>query len=90
MNFSDLVKAIEETAEVGVWRGGGGYGEEAIENLEYFSIPLDSHKGTDASELISAVNGTVQAWLLDASSDGSDRPGVVFGWYDWQAQQLRM
>ncbi|WP_327074574.1 hypothetical protein OG196_33150 [Kitasatospora purpeofusca] len=90
MSFSELVDIIKETAEVGVWRGTGNLDEEALENIEYFSDLVDDAEDADSAELAAALADTMEAWLRDAASDGTGRPGVVYAWYDDQAAQLRM
>ncbi len=90
MSCSELVDIIEETAEVGVWRGTGNLDEEALENIEYFPDLVDDAEDADSAELAAALTDTMEAWLRDAASDGTGRPGVVYAWYDDQAAQLRM
>lgn len=81
---------VGEAAEVGVWRGGENLAEEALENIEYFPAPPEGFGGADPKDLSAVLSETVRAWLHDAASDGTGRPGVVYVWYDEQAVQLRM
>lgn len=90
MSYSELVDIIKETAEVGVWRGTGNLDEEALENIEYFPDLIDDAEDADSAELAAALADTMEAWLQDAASDGTGRPGVVYVWYDDHAGQLRM
>ncbi|MFI5532971.1 hypothetical protein ACIA8O_30985 [Kitasatospora sp. NPDC051853] len=89
MEFRSLVETVEEVAGYGVWRGEGDVFEEAIENLECFTLDSDA-LGVDQEELAAVVNDAIDAWLQDAATDGSGRPGTVYVWYDDQAFQLRM
>ncbi|MCX4683068.1 hypothetical protein OG401_01880 [Kitasatospora purpeofusca] len=91
MNASTLLDLVREAAGAGVWRGSGNLAEEALENIEYFPAP--PHGGTggvDPLELATALTEAVRAWLGDAASDGTGRPGTVYVWHDDQAAQLRM
>ncbi|MFJ9605162.1 hypothetical protein ACIRS1_02245 [Kitasatospora sp. NPDC101176] len=93
MSGSELVEAVRRAADVGVWRGDGGVVEEAIENIEYFCAPRGGSGAVGAggaAELAAVLTGTMEAWLRDAGSDGTGRPGVVYAWHDDQAGQLRM
>ncbi|MFB8241079.1 hypothetical protein ACFC58_31540 [Kitasatospora purpeofusca] len=91
MNASTLLDLVREAAGAGVWRGDGNLDEEALENIEYFPAPpRDGTDGTDPSELANALVEAVRAWLRDAASDGTGRPGTVYLWHDDQAAQLRM
>ncbi|MFB7383447.1 hypothetical protein ACFC6U_40360 [Kitasatospora purpeofusca] len=100
MNASTLLDLVREAAGAGVWRGEGNLDEEALENIEYFPAPpCDSPDGTDGAdgtdgvdplELAAALVETVRAWVRDAASDGTGRPGTVYLWHDDQAAQLRM
>ncbi|MFJ4670572.1 hypothetical protein [Kitasatospora purpeofusca] len=97
MNASTLLDLVQEAAGAGVWRGGGTLVEEALENIEYFPAPVrdrtdgsDGSDGVDPLELAAALAEAVRAWVRDAASDGTGRPGTVYLWYDDQAAQLRM
>ncbi|MDY0812433.1 hypothetical protein [Kitasatospora purpeofusca] len=90
MSCSELVEILKEAAEVGVWGGTGNLDEEALENIEYLPDLVDDAEDADSAELAAALADTVEAWLQDAASDGTGRPGVVYAWYDDQAGQLRM
>ncbi|WP_371520055.1 hypothetical protein [Kitasatospora sp. NBC_01300] len=61
-----------------------------MENLEYFPAPGDESETVDPEELAAVLTGTMEAWLQDAASDGTGRPGVVYSWHGDQARQLRM
>ncbi|WP_327063785.1 MFS transporter [Kitasatospora purpeofusca] len=49
-----------------------------------------SYGEVDPLELATALTEAVRAWLGDAASDGTGRPGTVYVWHDDQAAQLRM
>ncbi|MEV0192986.1 hypothetical protein AB0I39_31200 [Kitasatospora purpeofusca] len=94
MNASTLLDLVREAAGAGVWRGDGNLDEEALENIESFPAPPrdspDRADGIDLLELATALTETVRAWVRDAESDGTGRPGTVYLWHDDQAAQLRM
>ncbi|MBV2156470.1 hypothetical protein [Kitasatospora sp. SUK 42] len=87
---TELVSAIKQAAEAGVWRGTGNLYEEALENIEHFPAPPTGSEIPDREALAAALADTVEAWRRDAASDGTGRPGVIYSWYDDQARQLRM
>ncbi|SDT83193.1 hypothetical protein SAMN05216371_8007 [Streptomyces sp. TLI_053] len=90
MGRPELVDVIREVAGFGVWRGSGNIDEEALENIEYFSAPPGEQGDDDREALAAALTGTMEAWLRDAATDGTGRPGVVYLWHDDQAAQLRL